>query len=72
MTPTEELLRLTRENNAMLTEIRDYIRKLQTSKYQDTEDMKQFCINVSANALWERLEERQKQEIGKNFDKNNQ
>ena len=72
MTPTEELLRLTRENNAMLTEIRDYIRKLQTSEYQDAQDVKQFAINAVANIYIDGMEERQKQEIGRNFDKNNQ
>lgn len=72
MTPTEELLRLTRENNAMLTEIRDYIRKLQTSEYQDAQDVKQFAINAVANIYIDGMEEGQKRNIGKHFDKNNQ
>ena len=72
MTPSEELLQLTRENNAMLTEIRDYIRKLQTSEYQDAQDVKQFAINAVANIYIDGMEEGQKRNIGKNFDKNNQ
>lgn len=79
MTPTEELLRLTRENNAMLTEIREcaieirnYIRWLQTSEYQDTQDVKQFAINAVANIYIDGMEEEQKRKIGKSFDNNNQ
>lgn len=79
MTSTEELLRLTRENNAMLTEIREcaieirnYIRLLQTSEYQDTQDMKQFAINAVANIYIDGMEEEQKRKIGKSFDNNNQ
>lgn len=78
MTSTEELLRLTRENNAMLTEIhecaieiRNYIRWLQTSEYQDAQDVKQFAINTVANIYIDGMEEEQKRNIGKNFDKAN-
>lgn len=78
MTHSEEseLLRLTRENNAMLTEIREcaieirnYIRWLQTSENQDAQDVKQFAINAVANIYIDGMEEEQKRRIGKNFDK---
>lgn len=76
MSEESELLRLTRENNAMLTEIREcaieicnYIRWLQTSEYQDAQDVKQFAINAVANIYIDGMEEEQKRRIGKNFDK---
>lgn len=47
----EELLRLTRENNEMLKRICAYIDKVDSESYRMNEDMKQFAINLSANAV---------------------
>lgn len=53
----QEILTLLRENNAMLKRICDYIDKVDSESYRINEDMKQFAINLSANAVdkvWER------------------
>ncbi|MDE7345323.1 MAG: hypothetical protein K2N48_01120 [Muribaculaceae bacterium] len=47
----EELLRLTRENNAMLKRIVAYIDKVDSDNYRMNEDMKQFAMNVAADVL---------------------
>lgn len=47
----EKVISLLEENNSMLKEILSYLRKFDSKEYQSNEDIKQFCINVSANFL---------------------
>ena len=47
----DELLELTRENNAMLKRICAYIDKVDSDNYRMNEDMKQFAMNVAADVL---------------------
>lgn len=54
-----ELLSLTRQNNQMLQEILTYVRKVDSPQYRDNEDMNDFCMNLVANAVIERLFENQ-------------
>lgn len=54
-----ELLSLTRQNNQMLQEILAYVRKVDSKQYRDNEDMNDFCMNLVANAVIERLFENQ-------------
>lgn len=48
----EEILRLLRENNAMLKEILFFLKR-----YEKNDDMRQFSINVAANLFVEMLED---------------
>lgn len=45
-----------RENNEMLKEIISHIRIVSSQPYRDQEDMRQFCINVTADIFTESLE----------------
>lgn len=45
----EELLKLTRENNSMLSEILAYVRKVDSQQYRDGEDLRAFLINMCAD-----------------------
>lgn len=49
----EKVISLLEENNRMLKEILSYLRKFDSEEYQSNEDIKQFCINVSANIFIE-------------------
>lgn len=51
-------------------EVRDYIRHIQSSDYQNAEDVKQFAINLAANVLVDGMEERQREEIKGKFKTN--
>jgi hypothetical protein len=46
----DEILKLLKENNEMLKEILVFLRY-----FQENDDMRQFTINVSANAIYELL-----------------
>lgn len=59
----DEVLRLLRENNAMLREITSYIRKIQGQAYMQNEDMRAFAINVCANVFVEAMEEPEKDDL---------
>lgn len=59
----EELIRLTRENNEMLHEVVEYIRKVDSTTYRDAEDMKEFSMNVIADILVEVMEEPRKRRM---------
>lgn len=65
----EEQERLLRENNAMLKEITGYVRERRSAEYRDGEDMKHFCINVIADIIVDGMEENDKKNIRKNFNK---
>lgn len=54
-----ELLSLTRQNNQMLQEILSYVRKVDSKKYRDSKDFNDFCMNLVANGIIERLFENQ-------------
>lgn len=47
-----EILKLLRENNAMLKEILFFLKR-----YEETDDMRQFSINVAADLFVEMLED---------------
>lgn len=59
----DEVLRLLRENNAMLKEITSYIRKIQGQAYRQNEDMRAFAINVCADVFVEAMEEPEKDDL---------
>lgn len=59
----DEILKLLRENNAMLREIISYIRKIQGQAYRQSEDMRAFAINVCANVFVEAMEEPEKDDL---------
>lgn len=56
-------MELLRENNRMLKEIIGYIRTVSSQPYRDQEDMRQFCINVTADLFTEALEGNEKDNI---------
>lgn len=55
MNDTEELLRLTRENNAMLKEILAYVRKIQDSEYVNSEWSREIAFNVIGDIIADNL-----------------
>lgn len=61
----DEVIRLLRENNAMLREITSYIRKIQGQTYRQSEDMRAFAINVCADVFVESMEEPEKDDLNK-------
>lgn len=65
----EKIISLLEENNNMLKEILALLRKFDSEEYQSQEDMKQFCVNVSANIFYEMLESNKnlKDQLKKNF-----
>lgn len=65
-----ELKALRTEIADLRTDVRfvaDYIRHIQSSDYQNAEDVKQFAINLAANVLVDGMEDRAKEEIRNNF-----
>lgn len=63
----EEIIRLLRENNAMLKEILRYIAKSNSSEEQQKRQLTSFAINVTANAFYENLTEQEKNNLKKNW-----
>lgn len=59
----DEVLKLLRENNAMLRKITSYIRKIQGQAYRQNEDMRAFAINVCADVFVEAMEEPEKDNL---------
>lgn len=59
----QELLALTRENNSLLHELVDYVRKIDSTEYRDAADLKEFTLNVAADVLVEMMEEKKKRGI---------
>lgn len=59
----QELLTLTRENNSLLHELVDYVRKISATEYRDAADLKEFTLNVAADVLVEMMEEKKKRGI---------
>lgn len=68
MTEYEIILSELRQLREDVTEIRDYIRHIQSSEYKNNEDVKQFAINLAANVLVDGMEENAKEGIRKKFD----
>lgn len=66
----EEILRLLRENNAMLKEILRYIAKSNSSEEQQKRQLTSFAINVTANVFYEDLTEEEKNNLKKNWNGN--
>lgn len=54
---------LIKENNGMLKEILDYVRKVDSREYRDKMLMQEFLCNVSADVLVEMMEPEQRREI---------
>ena len=63
----QELLALTRENNSLLHELVDYVRKIGSIEYRDAADLKEFTLNVAADVLVEMMEEKKKRGIYRNL-----
>ena len=59
----DEVLKILRENNAMLREITSYIQKIQGQAYRQNEDMRAFAINVCADVFVEAMEEPEKDDL---------
>lgn len=63
----EEIIRLLRENNAMLKEILRYIAKSNSSEEQQKRQLTSFAINVTANVFCEDLTKQEKNNLKKNW-----
>ena len=55
MVDLEELYRLTQENNAMLKEILEYVRKKDDPNYMHNEWSREIALNVIGNLIAENL-----------------
>lgn len=51
----EKIISLLEENNSLLKEILAMLKKFDSEEYQSEQDVRQFTINVSANAVYELL-----------------
>ena len=51
----EKIISLLEENNSLLKEILAMLKKFDSEEYQSEQDVRQFTINVSANAVCELL-----------------
>ena len=55
MVDLEELYRLTQENNAMLKEIVEYVRNVQSGSYLSNDYAREIAFNVIGNIIAENL-----------------
>lgn len=53
----EKIISLLEENNSLLKEILTMLKKFDGEEYQSGQDVRQFMINVSANAVYELLKD---------------
>lgn len=51
----EKIISLLEENNSLLKEILAMLKKFDSEEYQSEQDVRQFTINISANAVYELL-----------------
>jgi len=51
----EKIISLLEENNSLLKEILAMLKKFDSEEYQSEQDVRQFTINVSTNAVYELL-----------------
>lgn len=51
----EKIISLLEENNSLLKEVLAMLKKFDSEEYQSEQDVRQFTINVSANAVYELL-----------------
>ena len=51
----EKIISLLEENISLLKEILAMLKKFDSEEYQSEQDVRQFTINVSANAVYELL-----------------
>lgn len=51
----KKIISLLEENNSLLKEILAMLKKFDSEEYQSEQDVRQFTINVSANAVYELL-----------------
>ena len=51
----EKIISLLEENNSLLKEILVMLKKFDSEEYQSEQDVRQFTINVSANAVYKLL-----------------
>lgn len=63
----DEMMRLLRENNAMLKNIISYISSIQSNEYRMNEDMRAFSINICADVFVENMEPQEKDELYNNM-----
>lgn len=59
----DEMMRLLRENNAMLKSIISYISSIKSNEYRMNEDMRAFSINVCADVFVENMKPQEKEEL---------
>ena len=55
------------EDKILLREVHAMLTKLLSKEYEEQQDIKQFCINVSANVYFENMEEKRKSELKNKF-----
>lgn len=55
MVDLEELYRLTQENNTMLKEVVEYVRKVQDKNYLSNDYSREIALNVIGNLIAENL-----------------
>ena len=51
----EKIISLLEENNSLLKEILDMLKKSDSKEYRSEQEVRQFTISVSANAVYELL-----------------
>ena len=55
------------EDKILLREVHAMLTKLLSKEYEEQQDIKQFCINVSANVYFEDMEEKRKSGLKNKF-----
>lgn len=66
----QEILRLQKENNALLKEVRGLLHTiLNDNDYSQSQDMRAFCINVAADIFVDMLTDDEKRTFNNNFKK---
>ena len=64
----QEILRLERENNALLKKVEGLLRLvLEDNDYSQSQDMRAFCINVAADIFVDMLTEDTKRNLKSTF-----
>ena len=67
MVDLEELYLLTKENNAMLKEIVEYVRKVQDKNYLSNDYSREIALNVIGNLIAENLSDNVVENVKQQF-----